>query len=285
MTSLARTIVCAQSLVLLMSVVATTLHAQSLGELQVTPTRVVFDGPRRFEVLTLTNRGIDTATYQISIVQYRMTRAGRLESIETPDSGQYFATDLLRFYPRSVVIPPGETQNIRVQLRIPSTLPAGEYRSHFAFNKVTASAPESDSTSAAADEFSVRVSALYGVSIPVIVRNGELAADISLRNIAILPATDSAGRNPVVTCTLGRSGHRSVFGNMHVLLGRPDGSRIRIGGANGIAVYTPVAERDVRIPLQLPDGLSLAEGTIEVEYRNRSEEGDGTIARSELRLP
>ncbi len=254
--------------------------AQSLGELQVTPTRVVFDGPKRFEVLTLTNRGIDTATYQISVIQYRMNKEGRLEAIESPDSGQLFATDLVRFYPRSVTIPPGETQNIRVQLRIPSSLPAGEYRSHFAFNKVAeAIAPEPDTSSD--EEFSVHVRALYGVSIPVIVRHGDLDAQVTVQN----PVVDRTGKSPVVTFALRRTGSRSVFGNVSVYHRSADGVRTRLGGANGVAVYTPIQERDVTVPLDLPEGHSLTGGRLEIEYRTRTDEGDSLIAQGDSVIP
>lgn len=254
--------------------------AQSLGELQVTPTRVVFDGAKRFEVLTLTNRGVDTATYQISVIQYRMNREGRLEMIEAPDSGQLFATDLVRFYPRSVMIPPGETQNIRVQLRLPSTLPPGEYRSHFAFNKVAeAIAPEPDTSSN--DEFSVHVKALYGVSIPVIVRNGDLNAQVTVLH----PVIDRSREYPVVTFALGRSGSRSVFGNVSVHHRAADGTRTRLGGANGVAVYTPIPERDVSIQLDLPEGHALKGGTLEIEYRTRTEDGDDLMAKGDVPIP
>lgn len=255
-------------------------EAQSLGELQVTPTRVVFDGPKRFEVLTLTNRGVDTATYQISVVQYRMSREGRLESIETPDSGQHFATDLVRFYPRSVMIPPGETQNIRVQLRLPSSLPQGEYRSHFAFNKVSeAVSPDPDTTTG--QEFSVHVRALYGVSIPIIVRNGDLSASVIVRN----PDIDLSHGNPVVSFSLARSGSRSVFGNVSLYHRAADGTRTRIGGANGLAVYTPISERNVSIPIELPPGYELKGGVLEIEYRTRTDEGDDLMAKGDIPIP
>lgn len=252
-----------------------------------TPTRVVFDGQKRFEVLTLTNRGMDTATFQITVIQYRMNRAGRLESIQTPDSGQHFATDLVRFYPRSVTIAPGETQNVRVQVRLPSGLPEGEYRSHFAFNRVSgAEQPEPDSTTpGGSGEFAVHLSALYGVSIPVIVRHGDLEANVALRNLAIEARSDTAQDALVLHMTVDRTGPRSVFGNMNISLRRADGSHVRIGGANGVAVYTPITERDVRVPIQLPDNVRLAGGTVEVEYRRRTDEGDGTIARAEVAIP
>ncbi len=100
------------------------------GNLMIFPSRVVFEGNKRYEVLGLTNVRADTATYALSFVQYRMNENGEFEQVTEPDSGQLFADPYLRFFPRQVVLGPEETQSVRVQVRKPANLAAGEYRSH-----------------------------------------------------------------------------------------------------------------------------------------------------------
>jgi hypothetical protein len=52
----------------------------------------------------------------------------------------------------------------------------------------------------------------------------------------------------------------------------------------GIAVYTP--NRCARpLPLQVPAGLALAHGTLEVSYRERPEAGGKLLAQANLDLP
>src|ERR1041384_883395 len=123
---------------------AGSVRAQGAGDLLVTPTRVTFEGAKKNEVLTLVNRGTDTAIYELVVVQYRMTPDGRLEEIDAPDSGQMFATEQLRFFPRRVVLAPKEVQNVRVQLKSPEGLPQGEYRSHLLFRAVPRATPSSE---------------------------------------------------------------------------------------------------------------------------------------------
>jgi P pilus assembly chaperone PapD len=67
----------------------TNLKAQ--GNLMVFPRRLVFEGSKKSEDLTLVNTGKDTAKYVISIVELRMREDGSFDPITKPDSGQYFA--------------------------------------------------------------------------------------------------------------------------------------------------------------------------------------------------
>ena len=71
-------------------------RAQAQGNLLVTPRRVVFDGSSRVMELNLANTGRDTARYNISFIQYRMTEEGAFEEITEPDPGQFFADNHLR---------------------------------------------------------------------------------------------------------------------------------------------------------------------------------------------
>src|SRR6056297_915592 len=83
------------------------------GDLLVSPTRIVFEGKKMNQEIVLVNTGRDTATYNISFIQNRATEYGSYERIETPDPGQYFASDYIRFFPRKFTLAPGEPQNRR----------------------------------------------------------------------------------------------------------------------------------------------------------------------------
>lgn len=52
---------------------------------------MVFEGNKRSMDISLANIGKDTATYNISLVQIRMTEDGGFETITEPDEGQSFA--------------------------------------------------------------------------------------------------------------------------------------------------------------------------------------------------
>lgn len=258
------------------------LFAQGPGDLLVTPTRALFEGGKKNEVLTLINRGSDTATYQISVVQYRMTASGELEKIESPDSGQHFATDLVRFFPRQVTIAPGETQNVRLQLRIPAEgLADGEYRSHLYFRSVPKQEPLAltpDTT--ASGEFAVQLTAVFGVSVPVIVRQGELNGAVAIEDLALTQGT--AADRPVLSLTFNRRGDRSVYGALKVLFRTSDGRELQVGGIGGVAVYTPNAQRSLQLPLLFPEGMNPHDGTLTVLYDSMSALKPERIAVAEL---
>jgi P pilus assembly chaperone PapD len=94
--------------------VFTETHAQ--GNLLVTPRRVVFGAKKKMQELNLANTGKDTARYVISLIDVRMKEDGSFEQITEADSGQHFAGQQLRIFPRSVVLAPNESQVVKVQV-------------------------------------------------------------------------------------------------------------------------------------------------------------------------
>src|SRR5660397_177979 len=86
------------------------------GNLMVLPKRLVFDGSQRSQEVTLANTGSDSATYAISMVQYKMTENGNFEEITIPEEGQNFASDFLRYFPRQVSLGANEAQIVRCLL-------------------------------------------------------------------------------------------------------------------------------------------------------------------------
>ena len=227
---------------------------RAIGGLLVAPTRLVFEGRQRTGQLTLVNTGAQTATYRISLVRLRMTETGGFREVLQPDSAELFADTLVRFSPRRVELPPNVPQTVRLQLRLPADLPAGEYRSHLLFRTVPVSAPEDSVRSEPVTDLQLTLRAIYGVSIPIIVRHGALAAGLSLSDprVELVPGEEPTARLMV---TLNRSGTCSVYGDLRAFLVR-DGQRdLVVGVAKGLAVYTPNTRRTFVLPLRLPPSL------------------------------
>lgn len=256
--------------------------AQVPGDLLVTPTRALFENGKRNETLTLINRGSDTATYRISVIQYRMTTDGELQRIDTPDSAQLFAGEMIRFFPREVTIAPGESQNVRVQLRIPDSLADGEYRSHLYFRGVPKVEPLAATTDTATSEFAVKLSAVYGLSVPMIIRRGKLQATVSLADLSLKPGDST--HKPVLSMKFTRSGSSSAFGTVKVTFVPNSGESRIVASMGGVAIYTPNSERRFRLPLTLPADLKLGEGKLMVEYLDASETNPQTITSAEMTL-
>lgn len=257
------------------------------AELMLFPTRIVFDQNQRAAKLELINNGQETATYRISLVNRRMSETGEFSAVDTPLLGEQFADGMLYYSPRQVVLTPGTGQTIRIMLRKPADLPAGEYRSHLQFDLVPeargASSLDAQGDKPAAGEVGVQMKALIGVSIPVIVRHGETEARVAMTGLDLLkPAADQPTLLAVV---LQRSGNRSVYGDLAATFTPRGGVEQEVGKAGGVAVYTPNPLRRVKLALQPPAGLALAQGTLRLTFRERPEAGGKLLAEAVIELP
>lgn len=255
------------------------------ADLMVAPTRIVFDKNQRAAQLDLINSGAETATYRISIVNRRMSETGEFSAIDSPGPGEQFAGELLRYSPRQVVLAPGVGQTVRISLRKPADLPAGEYRSHLIFEKIAAAKGSTsiETQDAPTGEVSVQLTMLAGLSIPLIVRHGETAASVTLAGLELLKPV--AGQAALLALVLQRSGNSSVYGDLGAIFTPQGGATQEVGKAGGVAVYTPNPLRRVKLALQPPPGLVLARGTLRVTFRDRPDAGGKLLAEAAIELP
>ncbi len=252
------------------------------GNLLITPRRVVFEGSKKIQELNLANIGKDTARYVLSMVEMRMKEDGSFETITTPDSGQYFASPYLRFFPRSGVLGPNESQLLKVQTTKADNLSPGEYRSHVYFRAVRDEKPLGE-IEAIVDSNSISVSniPIFGITIPVIIRVGELEASVNMTDISLVKRDTSY----VVGMTFHRNGNKSVYGDLRVEHVAPDGTVSRVGMANGVAVYTPNTTRRFEVKLTDAANVDLSKGKIHVRFLSQSDQNLGPLAEAEMNLP
>lgn len=259
------------------------------ADLMLYPTRIVFDKNQRAAKLELINNGQETATYRIRMVNRRMSEIGEFSAVDSPLPGEQFADELVRYSPRQVILAPGAGQTVRMSLRKPANLPAGEYRSHLQFDRLpeakgsTSIDSQRQSGRSGGGEIAIRLTALIGATIPVIVRHGETAAHVTLAGLELLkPSTGQAATLAVV---LQRSGNRSVYGDLGATFTPQGGTEQEVGKAGGVAVYTPNPLRRAKLALQPPAGLVLARGLLRVTFRERPEAGGKLLAEATIELP
>ncbi|MBL3555308.1 MULTISPECIES: molecular chaperone [Marinobacter] len=259
--------------------------SQALAGLTLYPTRVVFDGNQRAAQVELLNNGTETATYRISLVNRRMSETGAFSDIDEPLPGEQFADNLLRYSPRQVTLAPGKGQTVRIMVRKPANLTTGEYRSHLLFAKQPKARGRSSIETRNApgdDAIEIKLTALVGVSIPVIVRQGNTDATVALTHLDLAQAAD---KEPTLALHMERSGSQSVYGDLTVFFTPHGGSEQVVARANGVAVYTPNSLRRASIKLDQPNGLQLSNGILRVIYREQAEGGGAVLAEAVLRLP
>lgn len=256
----------------------------ALADLMLYPTRLTFDKNQRAAQVELINNGKDSATYRISLVNRRMTDTGDFVAVDTPLPGEQFADAMLRFSPRQVTLAPGTAQTVRVLLRKPAELAAGEYRSHLYFEVMPeASGATSIENQGTSGDIGVLLTTMINTSIPVIVRHGATSASVVLSGLELLPPT--AGQAPVLALDLERSGNSSVYGDLTVSFTPQGGAEQAIAKVGGVAVYSPNPVRHAKLVLKPAPGLALRGGTLKVSYRERPEAGGKLIAQASLVLP
>lgn len=257
-------------------------NAIAQGNLLVTPRRVVFDETKRSIDLNLANIGKDTATYSISLIQIRMKEDGSFETITKPDTNQIFADQYLRFFPRSVTLAPNEAQVVKVQLLRTNQLAPGEYRSHFYFRAVPKIKPMGEEDIVKdTTAISVRLTPVFGITIPAIIRVGESTAKVTLSGLTVNTTEDTI---PTFSLKFNRTGNFSVYGDVEVDYVSPQGKLTRVGMANGIAVYSPNSVRDFKLSLNKVPGVDFKSGKLVVIYSAPSDVKPVRYAEAELVL-
>ena len=255
--------------------VASAPSAAGIGDLLVAPTRLVLDGRKGTEVI-LNNIGEEPATYRISVEFRRMTPEGGLVDVAEPTEQDKIAQDMIVYAPRRVTLAPRQPQSIRIAARAPQGLPDGEYRVHLLFRAVPPPTPVSAPAAAPQKGLSFALTPVYGVTIPVIVRLGNLEAKAGIANVHL----DRTDGQTAVALELSRSGARSTFGEVRVL--KP-GVKDPIAIQKAVAVYTEINARKVRIPLN-EEFKGDASGPVTVQYVETYDDGSHVIAETQAVL-
>jgi len=247
-------------------------HA-GIGDLLVAPTRIVLDGRRGTEVI-LNNIGEEEATYRVSVEFRRMTRAGDLEDVSTPNAEELAAQSMILYAPRRVTLPPRQPQAIRISARAPEGLADGEYRAHLLFRAVPK--PRPIAKPGETKGVSISLTPIYGVTIPVFVRLGNLSAKAGIADVHLAKFDGK----PAIAFDLSRSGDRSTLGEVRVL--KP-GVADPIAILRGVAVYKEVTTRRVTVPIAEKYAGSLS-GPVIVQYIESADEGGRMLAETQAVL-
>lgn len=245
--------------------------AQAQGDLLVAPTRVVMNGGGSAEVV-LSNIGSAPATYRITLELRRMDGDGDFSDVaeESANPVERAALDMIRYAPRRITLLPGQPQAVRISARPAPDLPDGEYRVHMGFRAIPAAmTPEEAAKEAATGGLSIRLTPVYGITIPVFVRKGRLEASAALAN----PRFVKDGEQTFVELDMSRTGQRSVFGMIEGKTARGEA----VFQQRGIAIYPEVNQRKLRVPVT-PEQQAKLTGPIRIKYRELPENGGQLIA-------
>lgn len=252
-----------------------------IGGLMVTPNRLEFKDNVESQEVKLINKRDEAVTYRVSLQHLRMDEKGAYTEIPQTEtnSPEKFADDLLRYSPRRVTLQPNEVQTIRVMVKKPADLAVGEYRAHFLFREEPAADFKPDNNVEAKNKkkndnkISVVLKPLFGISIPVIVVNGDAKAESNIENLAI--KSDEKEHKKLLSLDLVRNGNASIYGNVLVTFkSNKTGKEYDAGVLNSVAVFYPYPKRNLLINLNLPSGVKLSDGVLTAKYVAKPNDSD-----------
>lgn len=249
----------------------------------VSPTRVVLEDGEKSSELVFLNRSDEESAFRISLENRRMLSNGSMEKVETAMEGELFAKDFLRYSPRRVVLGAGEQQTIRISSRLPRDAQPGEYRSHLRIMAVPVSAGNSLQSIASdddADALSITLVAIQSVTIPVILRVGELDASVEIDALSIEQGEEET--ETYLVASMSREGNRSTYGDIKIYA---EGEAEPVYFARGIAVYVPNDTRNVILPLPESVKEKIEGRNVRIVYDSSDPENPGVLAEHVTRLP
>jgi len=252
-----------------------TAASAGVGDLLVAPTRLVLDGRKGAEII-LNNIGDEPATYRVSVEFLRMNEQGGLVEVTSPTDADRKIEDMIVYAPRKVTLAPHEPQAIRIAARAPQGMPDGEYRAHMLFRAIPPATPVTQASGEQVKGVQFKLTPIYGVTIPVIVRLGNLQATAGIADVKLEQKKGAA----FVDLDLVRNGSRSTYGEVRVLKA---GLKDPIAIQKGIAVYTEVGKRHVSVAVQ-DKYKDQATGPVTVQYVETFDEGSHVLAETQAVL-
>jgi P pilus assembly chaperone PapD len=252
-----------------------------VGDLTVSPTRIIFEGHKRTAQVTLINRGSKTATYRVGFTQMRMKENGELVEIQKPNEREKFLDSLVRFAPRQVTLKPGIGQTVRLLVRKPSDLPRGEYRSHLLFYAIpdeNAGTNVETLNAKTKKGLQIALRPIFRFSIPVILRQGDLKADFTITDFRL-----TKEKKPSVNLTVDRDGNRSVYGDLDIqYFANAAAQPVLLQHMKDFVLYTSNNRRTISLPLSVPDGVSLDRGILKATYYKKTKDGKRILAEKQI---
>jgi hypothetical protein len=243
------------------------------ADITVSPSFVLFDGETGTKAITIKNTGAKEQIYRVSLVNFRMAADGSMVPVTTPAADEHFAIGMVRFTPRELVLAPGASEVVRLQV---ANLRPGEYRTHVTVQQV----PDVDALQAPpferAEGVYMDLQAVFGVAVPLIIRQGDPPAAVSFGEAHLASLPDGT---PAVVLRLERSGERSVRGALSLYRGSKE-----IAVTDGISIYAPTPYRDLVMRVTAENIARLRDGSLRATFQEPEEIRNPVTATAPIQL-
>lgn len=220
------------------------------ADILISPHRVVLSDEVRQAVVNLHNPGTVERIYRLEWVERRQLPNGDLVHLKAGENPRS-AAGLVRFSPRQVTVPPGQTQTIRLDYRPARDMAPGEYRSHLRIQQLPREGVAVEVARGEQEGIQFRLDALLSFSIPVFVRHGPGAARVEIVSVQPEWVKTESDAVPALRVGLVRTGEFGSFGRIAVYQQMAPGAPVvEIGHAASVAIYAETNRLDRVVELR-----------------------------------
>lgn len=203
------------------------------------------DSNKRTGQVRFTNNSTVEKTYNIKMTNFQQDNNGKYSPADENTENILLAEKYLEWSPHQVTLQPNESQVIRVQRRGMATAPDGEYVSHLLIQEQP-SKVDNDYETENDGSLVINLEALYEVSIPVMIVNGDVHAEAKIKEAKL----DKNSAAPKLSVVVERDGNRSFYGTLVVQQDEKE-----LGRVNKFRIFTTTETRDIDVPLsEVPSG-------------------------------
>jgi hypothetical protein len=262
------------------------LYAKEAHSLRLIIKRVVFDEGKRAEVMTLINATDKEQVFRLEWRHLIMTEDKGLKEVDQQNLPPEIkpSKDFVRFAPRRVRIPANSSQQVRLMLRMPAGVEDGEYRSHLWIRRESnVSRMRADNRSGKEREegkFNIGVTLLPGITIPVIVRKGNLSVTTEMTNAIARESGDKININFDIL----RQGERSTYGDIDLFC-NPGSGGYSLRSTKGVAIYTEIDRKVFSYSIPKPEGEAPCNEVLIRYTQTDGYDGDPVTVLSETLIP
>ena len=217
---------------------------------------------KRVQNVRVINNSGEQKTYRVSFVNLAQTNTGAYREL-TPEDSVNTADMYLFFSPRQFTLKPAEVQTLNIMRRPAADMADGEYVSHLKISEVDIPDPREKAAREdddGAKTLTIKLKALYAVTIPVIIHKGALESKVEISEVSLRRQDGK----PVLEVILRHEGTKSARGDIIVL----DGRKKVIGQSNNVRIFPYVRERRVLIPLSKNES-ELKNETLSVTFKDK----------------
>lgn len=246
------------------------------ASLLISPTRVVLGDRDRGATVTLINSADKVKSYRLEWVDMMAMPAGGYRELTESERQTYPGiSKIARLSPKQVTLAPGQQQTVRIAVRRPRGMLDGDYRSQLKF---TALPDEDEDNSVGVLRMQMRM--LMSYTIPVVLHQGELNANVSIQNIELYH--ERSKNKTVVRASISRSGLHSVTGDL-IAYWTPAGqsNEKEVGRINGYNIFAEISNAETVINLL---DFTPGNGTLKLIYRGKQEFLGTTLSESSYNI-